>query len=175
MSLKKSRIVATFFIFCLCFLFHFLYEWFPNTLFSIFFPVNESIFEHMKLLFSSIIFYGMIDYFILKNIKHNNFLFTLWFTAFISIVIYLIIYLPIFNHYGENMIVSISLLFIVIAITQIISYYLLRFKNLNLDIVAIILIAVSYIIISYLTYNPVKNYIFLDTKNEKYGINDYQI
>ncbi len=175
MCIKKSKILSTILIFLLCFPFHFLYDILPNTLFSIFFPVNESIYEHMKMMFSAIIFYGIIDYFVLKKCKHNNFLFSLWVTAFLSIFIYLAIYLPIFNHYGENMIVSITLLFIVIAFTQVISYYILNCKDLNLDIVSIILIVTSYIVLAYLTYNPIKNYIFLDTENEKYGINDYQI
>ena len=76
---------------------------------------------------------------------------------------------------GENMFISISLLFIVIMITQVISYYILRMKDFNLDIVSIILIVISYIVLAYLTYNPIKNYVFFDTEDEKYGINDYQI
>ena len=175
MKIKTAKIIATFGIFFLCFPFHFLYDLLPNSLFSIFFPVNESIFEHMKMMFTAIIFYGIIDYFILKKTRHNNFILSLFFTAIISIPIYLIIYLPIYNNYGENMFISITLLFIVIGITQIIGYYILRLKNLNLDIVAIILIVVSYIFLSYLTYNPPKNYLFLDTEHEKYGLNDYQI
>ena len=77
----------------------------------------------MKILFTSIILYGIIDYVLLKknNIDFNNFKSQLFFTAFISIPIYLIIYLPIYNFMGENLFVSIFLLFIVyiINITQI--------------------------------------------------------
>lgn len=175
MTIKKAKIIATIGIFLLCFPFHFIYDLLPNSLFSIFFPVNESIFEHMKMMFTAIIFYGIIDYFVLKKVKHNNFILSLFVTAILSIPIYLIIYLPIFNNFGENMVVSIVLLFIVIGIVQIIGYYILRLKDLHLDIVAIVLIVISYIVLSYLTYNPIKNYIFLDTENEKYGINDYQI
>ena len=39
----------------------------PSTLTAIFFPVNESIWEHMKLLFSAVIMYGIIDYIILQK------------------------------------------------------------------------------------------------------------
>ena len=62
MTLKRSRIISTIGIFLLCFLFHFLYEWLPSSITAIFFPVNESIWEHMKLLFSAVVFYGIIDY-----------------------------------------------------------------------------------------------------------------
>ncbi len=175
MSVKKAKILAVFLIFLLCFPYHFIYKWLPNSLFSILFPVNESIFEHMKMMFTAIISYGIIDYFVLRKTKHHNFLLALFVSAISSIFIYLIIYLPIYNRMGENMFISISLLFIVIMITQIISYYILRMKDLNLDIVSIILIVISYIVLAYLTYNPIKNYVFFDTEDEKYGINDYQI
>ena len=69
MTLKRSRIISTIGIFLLCFLFHFIYDWIPSYITAIFFPVNESIWEHMKLLFSAIIFYGIIDYIILQKFK----------------------------------------------------------------------------------------------------------
>lgn len=44
----------------LCFalgsLFHFLYSWFPCLLFQILFPINESIWEHLKLCFYPVFF-----------------------------------------------------------------------------------------------------------------------
>lgn len=178
MTLKKDKIISTIFIIALCFLFHFLYEWFKNPLFAIFFPVNESIWEHMKILFSSICFYGIIDYIILyKNkIKTNNFVFNIFITSIISIIIYLLIFLPIYNIIGENILISISLMIIVIIITQIISYHILRKKNINyINYLSFILIIISYIIFGFLTYNPIKNYIFLDTTKNIYGINNYNI
>lgn len=69
MSLKKIKIISIFGIFVLNFISHFLYEWMPNTLFSIFFPVNESIFEHMKMISTSILIYSIIEYIILKKQK----------------------------------------------------------------------------------------------------------
>ena len=97
MSLKKSRVIAVIGTFVLSFLFHFAYEFLPNFIFSIFFPVNESVWEHMKLLYSSIVFYGIIDYFIGKkfDIDYKNFLFNVCFCSFISILIYLALFLPI--------------------------------------------------------------------------------
>ena len=59
MTLKRTRIISTIGIFLLCFSFHFIYDWIPNYITAIFFPVNESIWEHMKLLFSATIFYGV--------------------------------------------------------------------------------------------------------------------
>ena len=128
MTLKKTRIIAVIGIFILNFIFHFAYSTLPNTLFSIFFPVNESIFEHMKLIFSSAIFYGIIDYFILKknSLKTNNSIFTTLLNALSTIVIFLIIWLPIYYKMGENMVITIFILFIAIIIGQILSYFILN-------------------------------------------------
>ncbi len=178
MSLKRIKIVAVFGIFLLSFIAHFIYNIFPNPLFSIFFPVNESIWEHMKMLFTAIIIYGLIDYLLLKKFKvpSSNYLVSLFVTAILSIPIYLIIYLPIYHFTGENMFLNIGLLFLVIIITQILSYYILKEnKYQNLNYVAIIGIILVYIILGILTYYPPLNDLFFDPSNEKYGINTYSV
>ena len=176
-KLKTIKIISVIGIFLLSFLAHFVYDFFPNVLSSIFFPVNESIWEHMKILFTSIIIYGIIDYILLKknNIYFNNFKAQLFFTAFISIPIYLIIFLPIYNLIGENLFVSISIMFIVYVIISYISYKMLLsddFKLLNN--ISVYLIIIMYFIFTYLTYFPYDDYIFYDTNEKKYGINGYK-
>lgn len=178
MNLKKIKIINVIGTFLLCFITHFMYDWFPNSLFSIFFPVNESIWEHMKMLFTSVLLFSIIEYFLLKkyDIKYNNFIFNAFLKAFLSIPIYLIIYLPIYYNFKENMIVTFSIIVITFIIIEWISYKLSNLNHIKyLNFVSIILIIVCYIIFGYLTYNPIKSHIFLDTKNEKYGINDYNI
>ncbi len=176
MNLKTIKIIGFFVIFLLCFPLHFLYDWLPNSLFSIFFPVNESIWEHMKLIYTSFVFYGIFDYLLLKKnkINFNNFLIQLFLIPIMTIVIYLIIFIPIYNNIGENMIVSISLLAVVIMIEQILSYFILQYKEIKYqNIVGIIGIILIYIIFGYLTYKPIENYIFYDSVKDKYGINIY--
>ncbi len=176
MNLKKIKILAVIGIFILSFLSHFAYEIFPNIIFSFIFPVNESIWEHMKILFTSTLLYGIIDYLLLKkyNIKHNNFPFQLYFTSLIGIPIYLVIYLPLYNLLGESPFISISLLLIVYIITQIVSYNILEEKELKiLNIITIPVILLSYLGFIYLTYNPPHTYIFYDITEDKYSINDY--
>lgn len=176
MSLKKIKILAVIGIFILSLLSHFAYEIFPNIIFSFIFPINESIWEHMKILFTSTLLYGIIDYLLLKkyNIKHNNFPFQLYFTSLIGIPIYLVIYLPLYNLLGESPFISISLLLIVYIITQIVSYNILKEKELKiLNIITIPVILLSYLGFIYLTYNPPHTYIFYDITEDKYSINDY--
>lgn len=116
MNLKKIKILGVFSIFGLCFLLHFIYNWIPNSILAIFVPVNESIWEHMKLIPTSFILWGIIDFILLKKYENfNNFLLQLFIVPVIGIILYLLIYLPLYNIFGENMIISIVLLFIVIG------------------------------------------------------------
>lgn len=175
MSIKKIKIIGIFIIFLLCFPLHFLYEIMPNSLFSIFLPVNESIWEHMKIIYTSYLLYGIIDYFWLKkNNSFNNFLLQLFIVPLIGFVLYLIIFIPIYNIIGENMIFSILLLFFIIVVEQLISYYILNKENFKYqNVIGIIGIVFIYILFGYLTYKPIENYIFFDKQDSKYGINIY--
>lgn len=175
MNLKKIKIIAVLGIFVLSFISHFAYDLLPNLIFSFIFPVNESIWEHMKIIFTSTLLYGIIDYLLLNKykIKYNNFPFQLYFTALCAIPIYLVIYIPLYKLFGENMFISISLLLIVYIIQQCISYHILKEKNIKiLNIITIPVILLSYLGFIYLTYNPIHNYIFFDIKKETYGIEE---
>ena len=175
--MKKIKVVGVVVIFALTVLYHFLYEWFPNPVFSVLFPVNESIWEHMKLLYSGILTWGIVEYFILKrkNIKFTNYFSSLFLTMITSIIVYLILYLPLYSLFKENMFISIGLLIIVIILMGIFNYYLIIRKEENrfLDKVSIILIILGYVVFLSLTYDPPRNYIFYDTTENKYGIDIY--
>lgn len=173
MNLKKVKVISIFGVFLISFLSHFMYEWFPSVITSIFFPVNESIWEHMKIFTTSILIYSLIEYLILKKKKiyHNNFLLSTVVTSILSVPIYLIIYLPLYKIFGEKMFISIGLMFIVYAFMEYISYKILQYKELNVNkYLLLTLLIIVYIIYTYLTYKPIENYIFFDIKEKKYGI-----
>ena len=141
--LKKIKIISFIGVFIISFLTHFLYKWFPNPVFAPFFPVNESIWEHMKIIFTNFMIFSIIDIFLLKkyHIDTTNYLFKTFCIALLSIAVYLIIFIPIYNVIDENMFVSIFLLFLVFLGAEFISYLLLQKKEKkNLDILAIVLI-----------------------------------
>ena len=178
MNLKKLKIIDCFILFALCILFHFIYEWFPNKLFSIFFPVNESIWEHMKLIYTSFIVGILIDYIFSKifKIKLNNLIFSNFYSSIISIMTYLIIYLPIDSFIGHSTIFAITLLFLMIIFGEIICYNLMiKNENITLNYISIVLIIIGYIIFGLLTYYPPKTKLFFDPQHKKYGINIYEI
>ncbi len=176
MTLTRWKVISVIGIFLLCFLTHFIYDWFPNTFTSIFFPVNESIWEHMKMLYSAMIVFGLIEFPLLKLFKlnHHNFLTNLFISSLLSIPIFLTLYLPFYYIIGENMALNLITLFITICITQIIGYYTLNTnKSKGLNWISLIGIILVYIIFGILTYYPLEIELFFDPIKEKYGLNTY--
>lgn len=179
MNLKRWKIISVIGIFILSFLFHQLYDWFPNKLFSIFFPVNESIWEHLKMIFTTIIFWLFIEYnifyYLFKNISFSNLILSSLVSSISTIIIFLIIYLPIYNSVGHNLILTLVIYFISIIFGQLISYYILSLKNNYkiLNIISLILIIVIFTMFGYFTYNPLKYSLFYDKYSNKYGIYNY--
>ena len=170
MNLKTVKIIGVFNIFLLAFLAHFVNDFCHNMLSFSLFPVNESIWEHMKLLFTPFIINTVIFYFIGKK-KENNLLLQLFLVPVTSIVIYLMIYLPIYNMWGENLIISILLLFVVICFEQLFSYFLATYEQGKLsNVIGFIGLFLVFFIFAYLTYFPLENYLFLDTNSNSYGI-----
>ena len=176
MNLKKIKILGVVIITILSFISHFAYDIFPNIIFSFIFPVNESIWEHMKILFTSTLIYSLIEYILLKkyNITYNNLPFNTYFIPLMQIPLYLVIYIPLYKLLGESPFISITLMIIVYIIGQIVSYNILKEKELKLlNIIIIPVILLSYLGFIYLTYNPPHTYIFYDITEDKYSINDY--
>lgn len=177
MNLKKITIISIITIFIISFLSHNLYEWIPNTFTSIFFPVNESIWEHQKMAFTSIMIYGIIEYFLLKKVKHNNFILSLFVSSIITILLVISIFTPIYYLMDkkDNLFITLSIYLFSIIIGQIVAYYLLKSKKhyKTLNTVSLILIPIFFMIFGILTYNPIKNDLFYDNVKQKYGIYIY--
>lgn len=166
MTLKKLKIIDIFLLSILSVIAHNIYNYFPTILTAIFFPINESIFEHMKIIFTSLLITSIVDYMVLKlnNIDYNNFRFQSFITAFISIPIFLIIYLPIHYLLGENLIVTLIILLITYIISQFISYHFLNHPEIPiLNKIAIPLILLTYFNFLVLTFIPNKDDFFNDT------------
>jgi len=168
------NIIGAIFIFLIGFIIHNLYDWFPNILISIISPVNESIFEHIKLIFTSYIIWLIVKYFIYKNnnLEENNLILKEVITTLFSIILFLIIFLPIYNKFGENLFITLFIYFISITISQILNYFItIKKESRILDIIGVGIIIIFYIITTYLTYKPPINDFFLDPTNNSYGLN----
>ncbi|CDA23329.1 putative uncharacterized protein [Mycoplasma sp. CAG:611] len=166
----KKIILSSFIIFILSTLFHSLYNYLPCFLTSIIVPVNESIFEHMKMIFTSYMFYLLIK--ILFNKKHeNNLISSFVIASLFNIVIFLIIYIPIYLLFGEKLVVTLILYFITILISNYLMYKIQNKKiNSKINKYSVYIIPLVYIVFTLFTYFPLKNMLFLDPTTNTYGI-----
>lgn len=172
MNFKKWKYISPIIIFVLSFLVHFGYDLMPNIITSFFFPVNESIFEHMKMIYTTILIFSLIEYLIIKKkgIILNNLGINPFISGITNIISFLIIYLPVRYFIGEKMIITFIILFISDIITSFISYKLLLHKQIISNKLGLLITFLAYIPMIYLTYNPPHNFFFYDTDKEIYGI-----
>ena len=172
LNLKKLKIINVVIFFALSFLWHFVYDLIPNFVTAIFFPVNESIWEHMKIIFGVIIFGSLISLILMQKfkIKHNNFYVEIVTKGILGVIFYLAIFIPLYNIFGENMFISITLMLITYIVMEFIGYKILLLDELDIKILPIILIVLCYILFALLTFYPPHNTIFFDEIKLIYGI-----
>ena len=173
MKLKNLKLLGVILAFLFCFPLHFLYDKMPCFITSIISPVNESIWEHMKILFGSIILSGVIQKVIVKvsKLPYKNICISNFICAVLSIIIFLILYIPIYITLGEILPLTIFIMLIAIIIVQIISIYIVKYvKDLKMENLAIIFVIITYILFGILTYNPIKIELFKDPVKISYGI-----
>lgn len=152
------------FLFLLSFLWHFMYDWFPCVLTSIFFPVNESIWEHMK-----IIFYCLLIGSVLEK-KGNNYYLNILVKPLVGVLFYLIIFIPLYLIFGESMFISISLMLFTYIIMELLGIKISKQEELNIKALPIIIIILISILFSILTFYPLHNFLFFDSVKLGYGI-----
>lgn len=161
---SKKNIFMIIFLFLLSFLWHFMYDWFPSVLTSIFFPVNESIWEHMK-----IIFYCLFIGSVLEK-KGNNYYLNILVKPLVGVLFYLIIFIPLYLIFGESMFISISLMLFTYIIMELLGIKISKQEELNIKALPIIIIILISIFFSILTFYPLHNFLFFDSVKLGYGI-----
>ena len=171
--MKKIKILMILIMFCFSFPIHFVYDKFPCFITSIMFPVNESIWEHMKIIYTSILLSSIIEFFIYKKkaISTNNFIISIPISAISGIIFYLVIYLIIDIFVPHNFYIAIIIMFLTYIFSEIVSYKLLNKKEIpNQKEIGISLILISYIIFTHFTYYPPKTHLFIDQITRSYGL-----
>lgn len=172
MSLKKIKIINVVFLFLLSFLWHFVYDWFPNNIFALFFPVNESIWEHMKIIYYCLFMGSILEFVLCKknNIKINNFYIEAMVKSILGVIFYLIIFVPFYLWLGESLLISISLMLITYIFMEYIGYKILTGEEMNINILPVIIIVLGCIMFVILTFYPLHNFLFFDEVKFGYGI-----
>lgn len=170
-KLFKYEIIGFIFVSVLGTLFHFLYEWLGySKVIALFCPVNESVWEHLKLLFFPYLIWTIIEYFLL-NRKEN------FFSAKIKGVLCgnLFIVTFFYTYSGisgrTSSFIDILSFFVGTAIAFIISYEIMRNskKDTNKIIPIIMFIAISGIFFLF-TFMPPLIPLFEDPQKLTFGI-----
>ncbi len=171
------QIVGAVVIFGIGAVWHFMFEWIGEWApIGWLFPVNESVWEHVKLMYWPAIIYFVIEGIFLWK-KTNNFLLAkltvLYFTPIANIVFF-------YTYTGvtgyENFIIDSIVLFIIICIQQYISYRFLTSveygSNHRTTVIVLSAIGIGLlgVILILFTYIPPHIPLFEDTNFNDYGI-----
>jgi len=178
MNMKIWKIISSFIILILSSLIHFVYDIFPNNLTALFFNVNESIWEHNKMITLAFFIFMIIE--VIKFKKSNkNVIFNNIISCLSCILFVLLIFTPIYFYIlkkKESFIITIIIYYIAILFSQFISYKLYEFNyNYKLNYISIILWLILFITNAYLTFKPLKLPIFYDYSKNGYGIISVQV
>lgn len=163
-------------IFLLCALFHFIYQWSGyNSIIGAIAPTNESIFQHVKMIFLPIMIFYLVTYLIFKNrliIDENKWAIYPLITFIITSIIIVIMYYTL--KYGFNissMFLDILSLFIGLVASAVIC---IRLEISNIDFripyyVSIAVLVTIFGLLLYFNYFPLEVNFFYDKVNNTYG------
>ena len=125
----KKNITAIFIISLLGVLGHFLYEWTnENTIIGLFFPVSESIWEHLKLIFFPSTIFFAFEY-LLSSVKPQNYISAAIKGIFCGMISVVTFYYTFTGIIGENIDFANILIFFVAVIITISSRNKAIFEN----------------------------------------------
>ncbi len=156
-------------------LLHFAYEWFGGTFWSIIGAVNESTWEHLKLLFFPMVIFGVVEY-LTYGKEYSNFIPVRILSILIGMASIVIIFYTYTGILGYNIaFIDIATFFVGVILAYWISYRLLITESPSLTSTAtrtLFLAILVLLLIAFITwtFSPPKIALFLDPVSGQYGI-----
>jgi hypothetical protein len=156
------------------FLLHYLYSWTGNSkIIGLVVPVNESVWEHLKLGYLSVVLLSFVEFFQIRSRVNNYF-----FARIVGILAFEVTIILIFYSHtliiGENIfLIDIFSYMIGAIVCQHITYMILRLQPFHLAIQRIGLAAIIAmgVLFGVTTYYPPHIAIFQDNNDKTFGIN----
>ena len=151
-SILKFEVMSTVFVMISGVILHFVYEWSGNNIIvGILTPINESVWEHLKLLFFPMLVTLIIGYFY----EGENYICSKTLGIILSMIFIVIAFYTYTGIIGTNIdFINIALFFIAVLLGQYISYKnIISNKACNVKIAIILLVIISLLFI-YFTFNP---------------------
>ncbi len=126
-SLKKTELICCIIAAILGTIFHFVYKWSgENPVAGLFFPVNESTWEHLKLVFFPILLVSIWEYFMFQT-KYDNFICVKLLSALTGMAFTVVAFYTYTGVYGKNSdVMNILIYFAAMAAAYRFSYQMLR-------------------------------------------------
>lgn len=174
-KIKTSLFISTFLLYGIGAILHFVYNFSNNNfLIGLITPVNESIFEHLKLSVFPILMYWLVFYFCKKkkySLDPSKWFYGCLVSMITSVIVILSVHYVFRYSLGTKVpIIDILSLYFGILIGRFMGYkvYLKKHEpNINIVIFLIITFITSFFI---LTIRPFKIPLFEDSKTKTYGI-----
>ncbi|KMT22225.1 DUF6512 family protein [Clostridium cylindrosporum] len=158
-------------------LMHFAYEWSGNlALVGLFTPVNESIWEHLKMAFFPTLAWWILGYLIYRGDFSFNTRTWLSSAVVASITAPLVVVTFYYTYTGafgiESLVLDIFSLFLGIFIGQILGLHLYRYGKFNPLVSGVLYLILILVILAFIvfTFNPPHIPLFLDSQTGTYGI-----
>ncbi len=173
-KLLKLQLIVILFSLILGTLLHFTYEWSGENLFvGSFSAVNESVWEHLKLVFFPMLIATIIEYFFVKDVA-NNYIEAKTIGIFTAISIIVVGFFTYSGIIGTSIIFIDILLFILsIVLGEYVAYKLMKREDEStvltesLSVIILIFLFMCFVIFTYL---PPEVNLFRDVTTGKYGI-----
>ena len=172
MKIKTWQIIATIVCIALGVVLHFTYDWSnQNTIVGIFSAVNESTWEHLKLIYYPTILMAIIGYFIIGKRTTNY-----WTAQTVGIITAMAFTIIFFYTYtgiiGRNFAwLNIATFIVAVILGGLVTYkILLSRKNYNAEIISIIFLIILFLSFVLYTFNPPQIQLFKDPINKSYEI-----
>ena len=173
-KLIRVELIVILFSLILGTLLHFTYEWSGENLFiGSFSAVNESVWEHLKLVFYPMLIAAIVEYFFVKDVS-NNYVEAKTIGIFTAICFIIVSFFTYSGIIGTSIIVIDILIFIIsIILGEYVAYRLMKRENEStvttecLSIIILVFLLLCFIIFTYL---PPEVNLFRDVTTGVYGI-----
>ena len=165
-KLKTVQIVVIILAIVFGTLLHFTYEWSgENRIVGLFSATNESVWEHLKLVFYPMLILAIVEYFVVKK-EANNYIEAKSLGIFLAIAFIIVFYYTYTGIIGKTFFIIDILTFIIsIILGEWVSYKLMIRKSESTTLSKILSSAIIfYFLISFIlfTYNPANINLFKD-------------
>lgn len=173
-NIKKWYIVGTVFIILFGTLLHFVYEWSGNNAcVGILGTVNESTWEHLKLLFWPAFIFSILEYICIGK-DFNNYITAKAVSFYVGVLLIISLFYTYTGIVGRNYLVMDILIFIIsVIISQCIGYKIMTAQsdvNIKVNIISMILIILLALAFAVFTFDPPQIPLFKDPISGNYGI-----